>query len=78
MTGVTSGRTLSEMSGHTSPAASGRPTCTGCGERIGVYERIWHIHPAGAETTSLLRLTEPVAGLLWHVACAEAAGLRTP
>ena len=67
---------MREMWSTTPPAVSGRPTCTGCGERIGVYEPIWHIHAAGAETTSLLRLTEPIPGVLWHVACADAAGFR--
>jgi hypothetical protein len=50
-----------------------------CGERIGVYERIWHTRPAqGAELTSWLRLTSdadaPLGGF-WHAECAEAGGL---
>lgn len=56
--------------------ATVRPTCTGCGKRIGVYEPVWHITVAGVEATSLLRLADDQpTGELWHADCAEAAGV---
>jgi hypothetical protein len=62
--------------GQSAPV-TGRPTCPGCAERIGVYEPVWHITAAGPEATSLLRLLDQPIGELWHVACAEAAGIVT-
>jgi hypothetical protein len=57
---------------------TGRPTCAGCGQRIGVYEPVWHLTPEGPEATSLLRLIDQPIGELWHAACAEAAGMVAP
>jgi hypothetical protein len=54
---------------------TGRPICPGCGERIGVYEPVWHLTDAGPEATSFLRLLDQQIGELWHVQCAEAAGV---
>jgi hypothetical protein len=53
------------------------PLCAGCGQRIGVYEPIWHVSgAAGAERTSWLRLADgPPAGALWHAECAEGDGV---
>ena len=54
------------------------PVCPGCGEPIGVYERLWYVAPQiGAEPTSWLQ-PRPCAlpmGALWHATCAEADGI---
>ena len=63
------------MSIGTPAAATGRPTCAGCGKRIGVYEPVWRITAAGPEATSLLRLRDEPVGEFWHASCAEAAGV---
>jgi hypothetical protein len=65
------------MSIGTPAAVTERPTCAGCGQRIGVYEPIWHITAAGPEATSLLRLPDEPLGELWHAACDEATGIVT-
>jgi hypothetical protein len=60
------------------------PVCAACGERIGVYEPIWHVAPsAGAERTPWLQLEDrrrsaassPLLESLWHVECAEGEGI---
>ena len=59
-------------------ASSATGRCSGCGEPIGVYERLWHVAPQiGAEPTSWLQ-PRPCAlamGALWHATCAEADGI---
>jgi hypothetical protein len=56
-------------------AVTDRPTCAGCGDRIGVYEPVCHLTETGPESTSLLRLSGEPVGQLWHMPCAEAAGV---
>jgi hypothetical protein len=53
------------------------PLCAGCGQRIGVYEPIWHVMgAAGAERTSWLQIADGgPAGPLWHADCAESGGV---
>jgi hypothetical protein len=51
----------------------GAPRCSGCGDRIGVYEPLWMRHTDGAlHSSSLLNIDEAdrhrAAGL-WHAAC---------
>ena len=68
-------RDSSQMSAH---AAPDRPTCPHCSEPIGVYEPVWRFAPhLGAERTSLLNVRASLRPLdsLWHVACAEVAGI---
>ena len=54
------------------------PVCAGCGERVGVYERVLRVAPeVGVEPTSWLRLaagTMPVDDV-WHMACPETLGI---
>ena len=57
------------------PAGTQRPSCPGCGDRIGFYEPVWHITTGGPEPTSLLRLAGEPVGTVWHMSCAEAAGV---
>jgi hypothetical protein len=66
---------------QTGEAASRHLLCTGCGDRIGVYEPILRVREgATAERTSWLALRAESAGdavhALWHEACGRAAGLR--
>jgi hypothetical protein len=54
--------------------------CTGCGDRIGVYEPILRVREGTtAERTSWLALraeaAEEAMHPLWHEACGRAAGL---
>jgi hypothetical protein len=54
--------------------------CTGCGDRIGVYEPILRVREGTTvERTSWLGLQAEAAGeavhALWHEACGRAAGL---
>jgi hypothetical protein len=67
--------------GGTSDSVTARPTCAGCGDRIGVYEPVLREAPdAAADRTSWLGLRLEAAGTttdrLWHEACGRAAGLH--
>lgn len=55
-----------------------RPLCPHCGEPVGTYEAVWRFAPeVGAELTSWLVLQGVVnpSDTLWHVGCAESAGV---
>jgi len=61
-----------------SSASPERPLCPGCGRPLGAYEPLWRFAPeVGAERTSWLNLGVRDATLesLWHVGCAEDAGV---
>lgn len=53
-----------------------RPLCAVCGDRTGVYERVWQELPDGTMVrTSLLKLSEQATGVepglrLHHAGCA--------
>ena len=54
------------------------PVCAGCGERVGVYERVLHVAPhVGVEQTSWLRLAARTITVddVWHIECAESLGI---
>ena len=55
-----------------------RPLCPHCGEAVGTYEAVWRFAPeVGAELTSWLVLQGVVSpsDTLWHLGCAETAGV---
>ena len=65
---------------ETGEAATRHLLCTGCGDRIGVYEPILRVREGrSAERTSWLALrseaAEQAVHALWHEACGRAAGL---
>jgi hypothetical protein len=65
---------------ETDEAPTRQLLCTGCGDRIGVYEPILRVcEGATAERTSWLALraeaAEEAVHALWHEACGRAAGL---
>ncbi len=68
------GGIVDDMRTTASPVTD-RPSCKGCGDRIGVYEPICQVTAAGTEATSLLRLSGEPVGEVWHMSCAEAAGV---
>ena len=66
---------------ETGTAPTRRLLCSGCGDRIGVYEPILRVREdTTTERTSWLALRPEAAGevahALWHEACGRAAGLR--
>lgn len=59
------------------------PRCEACGDRIGVYERIWVRHPDGRlESSSLLALDAELdtpSAQLYHTGClAPSSGPDAP
>ena len=63
-----------------STAASDRPSCPACGKPIGAYEPVLQVAPeVGVRRTSWSEIAHAVRSpleMLWHVECAESAGLE--
>ena len=63
------------------PDDRSNPSCAHCGDRVGVYERLWFDRGNGElVTSSLLKLRrdgfDPLRGSLWHLDCLPAERAR--